>query len=171
MTATPSLTSTRMSSKRAMRTAVWSGRDGRRAAGRVGADAGRPGAAARVPLIMLLEGAGYRATDRAHGRGPTDLVVQARCSGLVPVATAVLGASAGHGALVAPMSDFAVMTETAQIFTAGPPVVKESTGEDVTKEELGGPAVAVASGLVHNVAPDDRAALDQLRAYLSYFPS
>src|SRR5205085_11548400 len=80
----------------------------------------------RVPLIMLLEGAGYRATDRAHGRGPTDLVVQAQCSGLVPVATAVLGPSAGHGALIAPMSDFAVMTETAQIFTAGPPVVQGS---------------------------------------------
>jgi acetyl-CoA carboxylase carboxyltransferase component len=125
----------------------------------------------RVPLIMLLEGAGYRATGRDHGRGPTDLLVQARGSGCVPIVTAVLGASAGHGALIAPISDFAVMTAGAQIFTAGPPVVKESMGEDVTKEELGGPAVAVASGLVHNVAADDRAALDQVRTYLSYFPS
>ena len=37
--------------------------------------------------------------------------------------TAVLGASAGHGALVAPMSDFSVMSSHAAIFTAGPPVV------------------------------------------------
>ncbi len=125
----------------------------------------------RMPLIMLLEGAGYRATDRTHGRSPVDLMMQARCSGSVPVVTGVLGASAGHGALIAGMSDFAVMTEHAAIFTAGPPVVKQSIGEDVTKEELGGPAVAIASGLVHNVATDDLDALAQIRRYLSYFPS
>lgn len=125
----------------------------------------------RVPLVMLLEGAGFRPTDRSHGRSPTDLLMQARCSGHVPVVTAVLGASAGHGALVAPIADFTVMTEQASIFTAGPPVVREATGEDVDKLTLGGPSVAVASGLIHNVAPDDGAALDQLRHYLSFLPS
>ena len=125
----------------------------------------------RVPLVMMLEGAGYRADGRAHARTPTDLLAQARCSGRVPLVTAVLGASAGHGALVAPMSDFAVMSAHASIFTAGPPVVFESLGETVTKEDLGGPAVAVASGLIHNAAADDGAALDLVRAYLSYFPS
>jgi len=125
----------------------------------------------RVPLVMILEGAGYRAGGGTHARAPTDLLAQARCSGRVPLVTAVLGASAGHGALVAPMSDFTVMSEQAAIFTAGPPVVLESLGETVTKEDLGGPSVAVASGLVHNAAPDDRAALDLVRAYLRYFPS
>jgi methylmalonyl-CoA decarboxylase subunit alpha len=125
----------------------------------------------RVPLIMLLEGAGFRPTERAGGRAMTDLLMQARCSGRVPVITAVLGASAGHGALIAPMSDFTVMTEQASIFTAGPPVVRESIGEDVDKLTLGGPSVAVPSGLIHNVAPDDPAALDQVRTYLSYLPS
>jgi acetyl-CoA carboxylase carboxyltransferase component len=125
----------------------------------------------RVPLIMLLEGAGFRPTDRSHGRSMTDLIMQARCSGRVPVVTAVLGASAGHGALIAPMSDFTVMTEQASIFTAGPPVVRESIGEDVDKLELGGPSVAVPSGLIHNVAHDDLGALDQVRTYLSYLPS
>ena len=85
--------------------------------------------------------------------------------------TAVLGASAGHGALVAPMSDFSVMSAHGAIFTAGPPVVFESMGETVTKEDLGGPSVAVASGLIHNAAPDDAAALDLVRTYLTYFPS
>jgi acetyl-CoA carboxylase carboxyltransferase component len=124
-----------------------------------------------LPLIMLLEGAGYRPEDRPHGRAPTDLIMQAQCSGRVPVVTGVLGASAGHGALIAPMSDFAVMTEQASIFTAGPPVVRESIGEEVTKEALGGPGVAIASGLVHNLAADDHGALEQIRGYLSYFPS
>lgn len=125
----------------------------------------------RVPLVMLLEGAGYRPTERGHARSPTDLLIQARCSGRVPVVTGVLGPSAGHGALIAPMSDFTVMTEQASIFTAGPPVVKESTGEDVSKEELGGPPVASASGLIHNLAADDLDALGQIRAYLAFFPS
>ena len=125
----------------------------------------------RLPLIMLLEGAGYRPTDQSHGRAPVDLLMQAQCSGKVPIVTAVLGPSAGHGALIAPLSDFTVMTEQAAIFTAGPPVVRASTGEDVSKEELGGPAVAIGSGLIHNCAPSDKAALDQVRRYLSFFPS
>ena len=125
----------------------------------------------RMPLVMLLEGAGYRTTERGHGRAPTDLIMQARCSGLVPVVTAVLGPSAGHGALIAPMSDFTVMTDDAAIFTAGPPVVRQATGEDVPKEELGGPAVALASGLIHNRAADDADALAQVRRYLGYLPT
>jgi acetyl-CoA carboxylase carboxyltransferase component len=125
----------------------------------------------KVPLIMLLEGAGYRPAGHTGGRFPVDLGMQARCSGQVPVVCGVLGASAGHGALIAPMADFSVMTQQASIFTAGPPVVKQSTGEDVSKEDLGGPSVAITSGLVHNVAGDDADALAQIRRYLSYFPS
>jgi acetyl-CoA carboxylase carboxyltransferase component len=44
-------------------------------------------------------------------------------------------------------------------------------GEQISKEDLGGPAVAIASGLIHNAAADDRAALDLVRRYLRYFPS
>ena len=124
----------------------------------------------RIPLVMLLEGAGYRLEER-RSRTPVDLIMQARCSGSVPIVTGVLGASAGHGALIAPMSDFCVMTEEAAIFTAGPPVVRQSTGEEVSKADLGGPAVALGSDLVHNRADDDLAALRQIREYLSYFPS
>jgi acetyl-CoA carboxylase carboxyltransferase component len=93
----------------------------------------------RVPLVMMLEGAGFRADGKTHSRTPTDMLAQARCSGRVPMVTAVLGPSAGHGALVAPMSDFTVMSAHASIFSAGPPVVYDSLGERVSKEELGGP--------------------------------
>src|SRR4029079_3237003 len=98
-------------------------------------------------------------------RTPTALLAQPRCSGRVPLVTAVLGASAGHGALVAPMSDFTVMSKHASIFTAGPPVVSEWVRETITKEDLGGPSVALPSGLVHNAADDDASALDLVRAY------
>ena len=83
--------------------------------------------AERIPLIMLLEGAGHRAGG-GGGRAPTDLLIQAKCSGKVTVVSAVMGASAGHGALIVPMSDFSVMTADASVFTAGPPVVRESLG-------------------------------------------
>jgi len=51
-------------------------------------------------------------------------------------------------------------------------LVKAALGEDVTKEELGGPNVHVEqSGVVHNLAADDPEAIDLARSYLSYFPS
>ena len=124
----------------------------------------------KIPLVMLLEGAGFRPTGGHYGRSPTDLLAQARCSGRVPTVAAVLGPSAGHGALVAPVCDFRIMSRQGAIFTAGPPVVKESTGEDISKEDLGGPDVALPSGVIHNVAEDDEAVLDDIRRYLSYFP-
>ena len=125
----------------------------------------------KIPLVMLLEGAGFRPSGEHYGRTPTDLLAQAKCSGMVPTVAAVLGPSAGHGALVAPVCDFTIMSANGAIFTAGPPVVKESTGEDISKEELGGPGVALASGVIHNYAEDDETVIDDIRRYLSYFPS
>ncbi len=128
----------------------------------------------RMPLVMLLEGAGHRPPmpgDPTAMRTPGDLGAMADLAGVVPLATAVLGPSAGHGALAAPLADFTVMTSDAAIFAAGPPLVKASIGEDVTKEQLGGPDVALASGLIDNLAADDDDALDQIRRWLSYLPS
>ena len=125
----------------------------------------------RIPLVMLLEGAGFRPSGEHYGRTPTDLLAQAQCSGKVPTVSGLFGPSAGHGALVAPVCDWTIMTNQGAIFTAGPPVVKESTGEEISKEDLGGPSVALASGVIHNLGADDAAVLDDIRRYLSYFPS
>ena len=45
----------------------------------------------KVPLVMLLEGAGFRPSGEHYGRTPTDLLAQAQCSGKVPT---VAGCSA-----------------------------------------------------------------------------
>jgi methylmalonyl-CoA decarboxylase subunit alpha len=125
----------------------------------------------RVPLVFMLEGAGHRLTNKPTGRRPNDLQALAELSGYVPMVCLVLGPSAGHGALTAPLSDFVVMTNDASLFSAGPPLVKDAIGEDVTKEELGGPAVHVeTSGVAHNLARDDRDAIAMACRYLSYFP-
>ncbi len=124
----------------------------------------------RIPMVMMLDGAGFRPTGGHYGRTPTDLLAQTQCSGRVPTVAAVLGPSAGHGALVAPVCDFRIMSPNGTIFTAGPPVVKESTGEEISKEDLGGPDVALPSGVIHNVGEDDEAVIDDIRRYLSYFP-
>jgi methylmalonyl-CoA decarboxylase subunit alpha len=125
----------------------------------------------RVPIVMLLEGAGHRVTESSTGRRPGDLMGLAELSGLVPTVCLVVGASAGHGALTAPLCDFVAMTESASIFAAGPPLVRSATGEEVTKEVLGGPAVAAgAGGVVHNVVPGDEDAIDLARRYLGHFP-
>lgn len=128
----------------------------------------------RIPLVYLLEGAGHRPPlpgDPPSKRGPNDLQAQASASGLIPMAAGVFGPSAGHGALSAPLADFTVMTERGCIFTAGPPLVKAALGEDVSKEELGGPEVALGSGVIHNLAADDLDAIRQIRTWLSYLPS
>jgi acetyl-CoA carboxylase carboxyltransferase component len=127
-----------------------------------------------VPLVWLLEGAGARLGARTSepARTPSDLEPMADAKGAVPVACIVHGVSAGHGAIAAPLSDFVVMTTDAAIFTGGPDLVKAATGEDITAVELGGWRVAAqVAGTVHNVAPDDAAAIAMVRDYLGYFPS
>ena len=127
--------------------------------------AGREG----LPLVLLLDGAGHRMTGEAAGRRPNDLQGLADLKGRVPLVTLVLGPAAGHSALAAPLADYAVMTERAALFTAGPLLVKAATGEEVTADALGGPQVAVASGVVHDVVGDDDAAIDRARTWLGYF--
>jgi acetyl-CoA carboxylase carboxyltransferase component len=129
----------------------------------------------QVPIAMLLEGAGHRLTSALESgstRVPNDLLALADLSGRVPMVCLVLGASAGHGALAAPLSDVTIMTGTASMFTGGPPLVKAATGEDVTKEELGGARVcSEVAGTAHLVAEDDAHAIALARRYLSYFPT
>ena len=128
----------------------------------------------RVPIVMMLEGAGHRLTSPLEGgvgRVPNDLLALADLSGQVPMVCLVLGASAGHGALAAPLSDVTIMTASASMFTGGPPLVKAATGEEVSKQELGGARVcAEVAGTAHLVAEDDAHAIALARRYLAYFP-
>ena len=81
--------------------------------------------------IMLLEGAGFRADGKADGRTPTDLIwpsPAARASCRWSPRCSVRRPGMGHWSPPCPTS--AVMSAKGSVFTAGPPVVKESIGED-----------------------------------------
>ena len=60
---------------------------------------------------------------------------------------------------------------TAQVLIGGPALVKRALGLDLTKEQLGGAQVHAESGVVDNIAEDERDACRQIRRYLSYLPA
>jgi acetyl-CoA carboxylase carboxyltransferase component len=60
---------------------------------------------------------------------------------------------------------------TSQVFAAGPPVVERSLGQKITKEDLGGPGLAVdTAGTIDNVAASEQECFALIRRYLSYMP-
>ncbi|MDB2416587.1 hypothetical protein N9W42_04400 [Pseudomonadales bacterium] len=134
----------------------------------------------RTPLVRMLEGGGGSVKGGGKKGGTVGdpvyteprFKIIADAMGVVPVASAALGAVAGFpaGRLVA--SHFSVMTEhTAQVLIGGPALVERALGVKMTKEELGGASVHLRSGIVDNLATDDHDALAQIRRFLSYLPS
>ena len=131
----------------------------------------------RIPLVNLIDGAGGSVTSiqrRGHAvfPGVHGFEQSVRLMGEVPVVCAVLGTAAGGPAGRAILSHWSVMVEkTSQVFAAGPPVVERSLGQKVTKEELGGPAIAVdTAGTIDQVARDEQECFAMIRRYLSYMP-
>jgi len=132
----------------------------------------------RLPVIRLLDG--------ASGGGSVKMTLEVGYAyvpvnpawdavvdnlSLVPVVAACLGPTVGLGAARLVMSHLAVMvTGVGQLFTAGPPVVRGGTGEDLTKEQLGGAAVHRANGTVERFAATEAEAFGIIRAFLSYLP-
>ncbi len=90
----------------------------------------------------------------------------------IPVIAAALGPVAGLGAGRLAASHFSVMVRgAAQVFVAGPPVVKRGLGEDVDKETLGGSRIhARESGVVDNEVESEEEAFAEIRRFLSYLP-
>ena len=134
----------------------------------------------RTPLVRMLEGGGGSVKGGGKKGGTVGdpvyteprFKIIADAMGVVPVASAALGAVAGFpaGRLVA--SHFSVMTEhTAQVLIGGPALVERALGVKMTKEELGGASVHLRSGIVDNLAADEHDALAQIRRFLSYLPS
>ena len=134
----------------------------------------------RLPIVRLIEGSGgggsvksYESFKRTYipANPGWDIVVDNL--GKIPCVAACLGPVAGLGAARVVTAHFSVMVkENAQLFVAGPPVVRAGMNQEVTKEELGGWEIhARESGAVDNAADDEDEALAQCRRFLSYLPS
>ncbi|MEP5837493.1 MAG: carboxyl transferase domain-containing protein [Marinobacter sp.] len=127
----------------------------------------------KIPLVLMLDGAGERASNAAerYPIAPSDLQLLADLKGQVPVVTLVLGTSAGHGALTGMFADLIIMQQDAAMFTAGPPLVQAALGIESTPEELGGARMhATVSGVAHNLAATEQEAFTQARYFLSLLP-
>lgn len=132
----------------------------------------------RLPVVRLLDGAsGGGSVKIALEQGflyvplnpAWDAVVDNLS--LVPVVSAAVGPAVGLGAARLAMSHLAVMVRgIGQAFTAGPPVVKGSTGEDLSLEGLGGVDIHAESGVVERVVGSEEEAFDVIRKFLSYLP-
>jgi acetyl-CoA carboxylase carboxyltransferase component len=135
--------------------------------------AGRRG----LPLIFLSDNDGGRLPDLLGWRFagvPFDfrsfLQSPAGCP-KTPRMTAVVGPSFGDAALHAAIADLVVMKRDASLALSGPPVIKGAIGEDVSAEELGGPAVAhETSGSAHVVVDAEEEAIATVKRFLSYMP-
>jgi acetyl-CoA carboxylase carboxyltransferase component len=131
----------------------------------------------KVPLVRLVEGVGASVRGvKALGATyvPTVPGWEYSVANLsrVPVVSAALGSLAGLPAIEVTASHFSVMVkEQAQVFVAGPPLVKPATGEDIDKESLGGWAEATRSGSVDAAVDTEEEALALIRRVLGYLPS
>ncbi len=131
----------------------------------------------RIPLVNLIDGAGGSVTSiqrRGHAvfPGVHGFEQSVRLMGEVPVVCAVMGTAAGGPAGRAILSHWSVMVQgTSQVFAAGPPVVERSLGQKITKEDLGGAALAVdGAGTIDQVAKTEEECFGLIRRYLSYMP-
>jgi acetyl-CoA carboxylase carboxyltransferase component len=133
----------------------------------------------RLPIVRLLDGASGGGSvksilDTGYTYVPVNPAWDAVVGNLslVPVVAACLGPVVGLGAARLVMSHLAVMvTGVGQLFTAGPPVVRSGTGEDLTKEELGGMAVHRRNGAIERFAGSEDEAFAIIRDFLSFLPA
>jgi acetyl-CoA carboxylase carboxyltransferase component len=119
----------------------------------------------RLPSISLIESAGADLPNQSKifvpgGRGFRDIT--RRSEQCIPSICLVFGSSTAGGAYIPGMSDYVVMVkEQAQVYLAGPPLVKMATGEETDHEELGGAEMhSKVSGVSDYLAEDE---LDAIR--------
>jgi propionyl-CoA carboxylase beta chain len=127
-----------------------------------------------APLVGLNDSGGARIQEGVVSLGGyADIFYRnTLASGVIPQISAIMGPCAG-GAVYSPaITDFILMVEnTSYMFVTGPNVVKTVTHEEVTSEELGGATThATKSGVTHFACVNEIAAIQNIKALLSYMP-
>ncbi|MEW5736143.1 MAG: carboxyl transferase domain-containing protein [Thermodesulfobacteriota bacterium] len=132
----------------------------------------------RLPLVSLIDSAGAylplqsEMFPDADGGGRI-FYNQAVISKMgIPQIAAVMGLCTAGGAYGVAMCDEVVHVKGhGAIFLGGPPLVRAATGEEVTADELGGPAVHCReSGVSDYFAEDDEEAIRLIRSIVKGLP-
>ncbi len=130
-----------------------------------------------LPIFWLVDSAGARITDQVElfpGRRGAGRIFanQIRLSGRVPQICCLFGPSAAGGAYIPSFCDVVFMVEgNASMYLGSPRMAEKVIGEHTTLEEMGGARMhASVSGCGDALAHDDEDALDQARAWFTYFP-
>jgi acetyl-CoA carboxylase carboxyltransferase component len=130
-----------------------------------------------IPIVYLVDSAGARITDQVDmfpGRRGAGRIFhnQVKASGRVPQVCCLFGPSAAGGAYIPSLCDVVFMVDhNASMYLGSPRMAEEVIGEKVTLEEMGGARMhCEVSGSGDLLVPDDKAAIEAARAYLSYFP-
>jgi methylmalonyl-CoA decarboxylase subunit alpha len=131
-----------------------------------------------LPVFWLVDSAGARITDQVElfpGRRGAGRIFynQVRLSGRVPQICCLFGPSAAGGAYIPSFCDVVFMVEgNASMYLGSPRMAEMVIGEVTSLEDMGGARMhATVSGCGDNLAADDEDALDQARAWFSYFPN
>lgn len=125
-----------------------------------------------IPLVGMNDSAGAYVP---AGVGGLDGYAEAftalrKISGRVPSLMCMFGFNAGGGSYLPRQGSFVIQPNDTFFGLTGPGVVKSVLGEDVTPEELGGPAVHSQSGVTDFVVQDEASALYLVRELLDYLP-
>jgi acetyl-CoA carboxylase carboxyltransferase component len=132
-----------------------------------------------LPVFWLVDSAGARITDQVElfpGRRGAGRIFynQVRLSGRVPQICCLFGPSAAGGAYIPSFCDIVIMVEgNASMYLGLAPHGRDGDRREVaTLEETGGARMhATVSGCGDNLAVDDEDAIEQAKAWFTYFPS
>ncbi len=135
--------------------------------------AARTALAERIPLVTVVSSSGadsQEGIEASHAWGRVAAAIT-RCSGVVPTFAIVDGPAVSGPALMLGLMDFVVMTNDAYAFVSGPVMVRQFTGIDISKEELGSAAnLERNAGAVVSVVADREAGAQAVEELLSYVP-
>lgn len=126
-----------------------------------------------LPCINLVESAGANLPDQAkifNYGGANFRNITQRSQKRVPTISIVFGNSTAGGAYIPGMSDYVIMVkEQAQVFLAGPPLVKMATNEVTDEETLGGAKMhSSISGVSDFMAEDEMDGIRIARELMAY---
>ncbi|WP_225334208.1 acyl-CoA carboxylase subunit beta [Halomicrobium urmianum] len=127
-----------------------------------------------VPVIGLNDSGGARIQEGVDSLVGFAKIFErnTKASGLIPQISAIMGPCAGGATYSPALTDFTFMVnDTSHMFITGPDVIQTVTGEQVSKEELGGAqSHSSKSGVAHFAYDSEEEALDNIRRLLSYLP-